>query len=164
MLVGPPGAGKSTVAAALADRLDVAHRDTDDDIVASAGSSIQDLFVDHGESHFRALEEHAVAEALATHEGVLSLGGGAVLSEATRTLLRPHLVVFLDVGLAAAVARVGLNGNRPLLLGNVRSQLKALMDARRPLYDEVASATVLTDSLEPGAVVDEIVRLIEGDR
>ena len=100
---------------------------------ASQGVSIQDIFIDQGESHFRALEEKAVAAALAEHEGILALGGGAVLSDKTRALLKEHSVIFLDVGLAAGVSRVGLNGNRPLLLGNVRSQMKNLMDRRRPL-------------------------------
>ncbi|MBD8606168.1 shikimate kinase [Aeromicrobium sp. CFBP 8757] len=163
VLVGPPGAGKSTVAQDLAARLGVGFRDTDHDIAEAAGTSVQDIFVDHGEEHFRALEEQAVATALAEHDGVLALGGGAVLSDATRALLRQHRVLFLDVGLTAAVSRVGLNGHRPLLLGNVRSQMKALMDRRRPLYDEVARFTVLTDSLDASAVADRAVQLIRED-
>jgi shikimate kinase len=164
VLVGPPGAGKSTVARQVARRLRVGSRDTDQDVEKSQGTSVQDIFVDHGEAHFRQLEEQAVAVALAEHDGVLSLGGGAVLSERNRELLTGHRVIFLDVGLAAAVSRVGMNGNRPLLLGNVRSQLKGLMDRRRPLYDEVARFTIVTDALTVHAVADEAVRLIQGDR
>lgn len=163
VLVGPPGAGKSTVANALAGRLGVGYRDTDQDIEVSQGTSVQEIFVDHGETHFRELEEQAVATALTEHDGVLALGGGAVLSEVTRRRLTDHRVIFLDVGLAAAASRVGMNGNRPLLLGNVRSQLKGLMDRRRPLYDEVARFTIVTDSLGAGAVADEAVRLIQED-
>ena len=161
VLVGPPGAGKSTVANAIAGRLGVGFRDTDEDIETSQGTSVQEIFVDHGEAHFRQLEEQAVATALAEHDGVLALGGGAVLSETTRAVLADHRVLFLDVGLAAAVSRVGMNGNRPLLLGNVRSQLKGLMDRRRPLYDEVATFTIVTDALAASAVADEAVRLIQ---
>ncbi|MCW2831462.1 MAG: shikimate kinase, partial [Aeromicrobium sp.] len=113
---------------------------------------------------FRALEEQAVAAALTEHTGVLSLGGGAVLSDATRTLLKGHRVVFLDVGLAAAVGRVGMNGNRPLLLGNVRSQMKALMDRRRPLYQDVAEFTIATDALSAAAVAEQVVTLLEDDQ
>ena len=164
VLVGPPGAGKSTVANAIAGRLGVDFRDTDQDVEASQGTSVQEIFVDHGEAHFRALEEQAVATALAEHDGVLALGGGAIMSDATRRRLADHRVIFLDVGLAAAVSRVGLNGNRPLLLGNVRSQLKGLMDRRRPLYDEVARFTVLTDALGAAAVADRAVQLIQEDR
>ena len=161
VLVGPPGAGKTTVALELAERLGVDFRDTDQDVEAAKGITVQEIFVDHGEAHFRQLEEQAVATALAEHDGVLALGGGAVLSETTREVLADHRVLFLDVGLAAAVSRVGMNGNRPLLLGNVRSQLKGLMDRRRPLYDEVATFTIVTDALAASAVADEAVRLIQ---
>jgi shikimate kinase len=163
VFVGPPGAGKSTVAKALSKRLGARFRDTDEDIEASQGKPVREIFADHGEPHFRQLEEQAVALALAEHDGVLALGGGAVLSAATRELLRGHRVVFLDVGLAAASQRVGLNGNRPLLLGNVRSQMKALMDQRRPLYEEVATLTILTDRVRPAQVVDQIVASLEED-
>lgn len=164
VLIGPPGAGKSTVAEMLGARLGLAVRDTDHDVEERTGSSIQDLFVQHGEAHFRQLEEQAVATALADHDGVLALGGGAVLSPLTRSRLAGHRVLFLDVGLAAAVRRVGLNGNRPLLLGNVRSQLKALMEQRRPLYAEVATCTVLTDDLDPAQVADAAIALLEETR
>ena len=163
VIVGPPGAGKSTVAEALATRLGVTVRDTDADVEAVAGTSVQDVFVDHGEAHFRVLEEDAVAKALDEHDGVLALGGGAVLSERTRERLRDHRVLFLDVGLTQAVRRVGLGTGRPLLLGNVRAQLKQLMDARGVLYREVADLTVVTDALDADQVVDQALALISAD-
>jgi shikimate kinase len=101
VLVGPPGAGKSTVGAAVAGRLGVAFRDTDADVEAAAGKAVSDVFVDDGEAAFRALERAAVARALQEHDGVLSLGGGAVLDAGTRELLDGHLVVLLDVDLRA---------------------------------------------------------------
>ena len=156
VLVGPPGAGKTTVGMLLAERLGVGLRDTDTDVEESAGATISDLFVDHGEAHFRALERQAVTTALTEHEGVLSLGGGAVVDPGTREALLGHRVVFLDVGLAEAVRRVGLGASRPLLLGNVRAQLKALLDQRRPMYEAVAWRTVDTDGQTPEQIVDDI--------
>ena len=135
VLVGPMGAGKTTVGGLLAQRWGVAARDTDADVEAAQGRSIADIFVEAGEAHFRGLERDAVAEALATHDGVLALGGGAVLDPATRELLAGHRVVFLRVGLADAVKRVGLGTGRPLLLGNVRGRIKALLDERTPVYE-----------------------------
>lgn len=156
VLIGPMGAGKSTVAGLLAQAWGVPARDTDADIEASEGRPISEIFVDSGEAHFRALEAAAVAEALASHDGVLSLGGGAVLDSATRSLLEGHTVVFLRVGLSEAVKRVGLGVGRPLLLGNVRSRIKALLDERTPIYEAAATLVVDTDERAPEDVAAEI--------
>ncbi|GAA2895528.1 shikimate kinase [Streptosporangium fragile] len=158
VLIGPPGSGKSTVGQLLADRLGVSFRDTDADVERTAGKPVGDIFIEDGEEAFRALEAEAVRLALAEHEGVLSLGGGAILAEATRELLAGHQVVYLEVGLSQAVQRVGLASARPLLVLNPRSQLKKLMEARRPLYEGLARHTVATDDRKPDEVVDEIVR------
>jgi shikimate kinase len=160
VLVGPPGAGKSTVGSLLAERLGVTLRDTDADIEAATGTTIAELFIDHGEAHFRTLERQAVAAALDEHGGVLSLGGGAVLDPDSRAALRGHRVVFLDVGLTEAVRRVGLGVSRPLLLGNVRSRLKGLLDERRPAYEAVAWLTVDTDGRTPEELVDDIAEAL----
>ncbi len=164
VLVGPMGAGKTTVAEMLATRWGVAVRDTDHDVEAGVGKPIQEIFVDDGEAHFRALERAAVATALAEHDGVLSLGGGAVLDEGTRAALAGHVVVFLEVGLAEAVKRVGLGTGRPLLLGNVRARVKALLDERTEIYRSVATVTVNTDDRTPDQVAAEIDRLLEESR
>jgi shikimate kinase len=156
VLVGAPGAGKTTVGAALADALGVAFRDTDSDVEAAAGKPVGEIFVDDGEPAFRALERTAVATALADHEGVLAVGGGAILDPTTRARLDGQRVVLLDVGLADAARRVGLNRDRPLLLGNPRAQLAALLDARRPVYAEVATDVVDTS----GRGVDEVVAAV----
>jgi shikimate kinase len=163
VVVGPPGAGKTTVAGLLAERLGVQVRDTDADVEAAAGMSVADIFVEQGESSFRELEEAAVAKALVEHAGVLALGGGAVLSARTRAALRPHRVLYLQVGLANAVRRVGLGASRPLLLGNVRATLKRLLDERDPLYSEVADLTVATDDLSAAEVADRVVAELRGN-
>lgn len=160
VVVGPPGAGKTTVGSLLATRWGVDFRDTDQDVEARLGRPISDIFVDDGEIVFRRLEAAAVTDALTAHDGVLALGGGSVEDPPTRTALAGHRVVFLDVGLADAASRVGLGVTRPLLLGNIRSQLKALLDARRPLYREIATVTVLTDGLSADQVTDAVERAL----
>jgi len=158
VIIGPPGSGKSTVGPALAARLGLAFRDSDDDIVASAGKPITDIFAEEGEPAFRALEEEMVAKALAEHEGVLSLGGGAPITPGTRERLAGHTVIFLNVGMAAGVQRAGLSTARPLLAGvNPRATYKALLDARLPVYRAVATFEIETDRLTADEVVEAAV-------
>jgi len=156
VLVGAPGSGKSTVGALLAERLGVAFRDVDAVIVGRTAKSIADIFTDDGEATFRALEEQITTELLPL-TGVLSLGGGAVLSATTRAALRDHRVVWLRVGLAQAVKRVGLDTARPLLLGNVRGQLLKLLNERAELYAEVATDVIDTDHTAPAEIVEMIM-------
>ena len=156
VLVGPMGAGKTTVARLLADAWGVTARDTDADIVAAEGRTVADIFVESGEPEFRRLERDAVDRALSGHDGVLALGGGAVLDPATREQLAGHTVVFLRVGLSDAVKRVGLGSSRPLLLGNVRGRIKTLLDERTPVYESVATLVVDTDGRGPEDVAHEI--------
>lgn len=163
VLVGPPGAGKTTVGRLVAQRLGVAFRDTDADVETAAGRPVRDIFVDGGETEFRALERSAVAAALAGHDGVLALGGGAVMDERTRADLGGRPVVFLDVGVKAAASRVGLNRDRPLLLGNPRAQWLRLMEVRRPLYEQVAVATIGTDTSSPDEVAAAVVAALASD-
>ena len=162
VLVGPPSSGKTTVGSAVAELLGVAFRDTDSDIEDVTGQTVADLFVERGEPFFRALEEQAVVRALAAHEGVLALGGGAVLSAATRALLVGYrnaggTVVWLDVDLASAAQRVGLGRTRPVLGLNPRATLRNLLLARAPLYGEVATVTVPTGGRDPQDVVAEVM-------
>ena len=160
VLVGPPAAGKTTVGRLLAERLGVDFADTDDLVVARAGKPVSEIFIDEGEDEFRALEAAAVLEGL-SRGGVLALGGGAVLSADTRARLAGQPVVFLAAGVPTSATRVGLNRDRPLLLGNPRQLLRALLEARLPLYEEVAAATVATDDRTPDEVADAVLAALD---
>ncbi|MEE6261851.1 shikimate kinase [Plantactinospora sonchi] len=163
VLVGAPGAGKTSTGLLVAKGLGVDFRDTDSDIEATAGKSIPEIFIDEGEAYFRTLERAAVAAALASFDGVLALGGGAVMAEESRAALAGHRVIHLSVELSDAVRRVGLGSGRPLLAINPRATLKHLLDLRRPVYDEVATWTVVTDGRTPEQVADEILAGLAGD-
>lgn len=158
ILVGPPGAGKSTVGRLLAGRIGVDFTDVDDLIVDRVGRSISEIFITDGEPVFREIEETEVAVALAGHSGVLALGGGAVLSARTRALLSGRSVVFLSVGMAEGVRRTGLSAARPLLAGvNPRATFATLLDARLPLYREVATVEVTTNGRSPDEVAEDVL-------
>lgn len=156
VLVGAPGAGKSTVGGDLADVLGVEFRDTDRDIEQLTGKTVSDIFVDEGEEHFRRLETGAVAAALSEHDGVLALGGGAILDPATRALLSGHRVIWLRVDVPAAAKRVGLARDRPLLAMNPRAHLREMLAARAPLYAEVATDTIEASRRSVSEIVEEL--------
>ena len=160
VLVGPPGSGKSTIAAALAQRLGVAVHDTDAAVEAAAGTSIADLFVIHGEPHFRELEASEVVRALADERGVVALGGGAPMTPTVEATLSGHRVVFLDVGIADAAKRIGFDRSRPLLAVNPRASWVALMNGRRPVYERIATWRVDTAGREPDDIAGEIADLL----
>jgi shikimate kinase len=156
ILIGPPGAGKSTVGPLLAALLGVGFLDADAAIEARAGKPVSDIFIEDGEPAFRDFERAAVADAVASHPGVLALGGGAVLDPGTQELLAGRPVVYLETGFAAAAKRVGLDSPRPLLLGNPRGQLRALLAQRLPVYQGLAWITVSTDGRPPDEIAAEI--------
>ena len=161
VLVGAPGAGKSTVGRLLADRVGTSFVDTDQVIAAAAGKPIPEIFVEDGEEVFRRWERTTVLDTLRTCDGVVALGGGAVVSGEIRTALADQRVVWLQVSAAQAAGRVGLTGARPLLMGNVRGRLIALLEERRPLYAEVGDIAVVTDNRPVAEIVDEIIAWME---
>ncbi|MCW2944851.1 MAG: shikimate kinase [Actinoallomurus sp.] len=160
VVIGPPGSGKTTVGRLLAERLGVSFRDTDHDVEAAAGKPIGEIFIDDGEERFRELERSAVRDALAAHDGVIALGGGAIMDAATQADLAGQHVVYLEVGLSDAVKRVGLASARPLLVLNPRSQFRKLMEERRPIYEGLAAIKVATDGRDPADIVDEIMKAV----
>jgi shikimate kinase len=151
-----PGAGKTTVGKLLAKELGVDFFDSDHVIEERAGKSVSDIFTQDGEATFRSLEHEVIVELLDTKVGVLAVGGGSLGNELTRAAIGQVNAVWLVAGLSQAVDRVGMNRNRPLLLGNVRGQLADLMAAREPLYREVAKLTVDTSKLTAAQVVTEV--------
>jgi shikimate kinase len=158
ILIGPPGCGKSTVGAALANKLSIEFIDTDSAIEASYGHKISDIFVDKGEEFFRDLEFTTLTKSLSVSDCVLSLGGGAPIASRAQDLLKSSQtpVFFLDVSLAVAAPRVGFNRDRPLLLGNPRAQWQSLAETRRPIYESLASFVIKVDAMSVKDVVDAI--------
>lgn len=162
VLVGLPGSGKSTIGRRLAKALGVSFLDTDAAIEQQTGRSIADIFATDGEQEFRRIEEDAVRAALADHDGVVSLGGGAVTSPGVCEALAGHTVVFLEISATEGVRRTGGTNVRPLLAGPDRAEkFKALMAKRVPLYRRVSTIRVDTNRRNPGAVVRYIVSRLQ---
>lgn len=158
VLVGPPGAGKSTIGRKLARELGVELYDTDAGIEQETGRTIPEIFAEDGEPEFRKIEERVVRRAVLAERGVVSLGGGAVLSANTRDLLRGRTVVYLEISVAEGLRRTGASTQRPLLNGaDPGAKYRELMRTRRPLYREVATVRVRTDGRSPGRVVRMIM-------
>ena len=160
ILIGPPGAGKSTVGPLVADLLGAEFLDTDSVVEEMAGKPVSDIFVSDGEAVFRELERTAVARTVATHPGILALGGGAVMDPGTRELLAGQRMVYLETGFAAAAHRAGLDAPRPLLIGNPRARMRELLAERLPVYEGLAWVTVTTDDRAPQDVADEIAATV----
>jgi len=166
ILIGPPGAGKSVIGKNLAQRMESQFSDTDALIEEIAGKSVAQIFIDDGESVFRDLEARIVATALTEREGVLSLGGGAILRDETRKAVSESgaAVIFLDVTLAIAAPRIGFNRDRPLLLNNPRQQWQKLMDERRSVYEGAASMHIQVGDRSVAAVATEIFTKLEKEK
>jgi shikimate kinase len=160
VLIGPPGAGKSTVGPLLAALLGAEFTETDSMVEAVAGKPVSDIFISDGEPVFRDLERRAVAQALAGRPGIVALGGGAVRDPGTQDLLAGHCVVYLRTGFTSAVRRVGLDTPRPLLLQNPRARMRELLEQRLPVYEALARITVTTDDRDPQEIADEIAATV----
>jgi shikimate kinase len=159
IVIGPMGAGKSTVASAISQRLALPHRDTDEIVVGESGRSISEIFLEDGEDAFRALEKIALRVALLEDETILSLGGGACMNKDAESALRASgaFIVYLKISLSEVSSRVGFNRDRPLLLGSPRAQWQTLMNERAPIYESLSSYTVDVDGKSAETIVDEIL-------
>ena len=156
VLIGAPGSGKTSVGPLLAERLGTSFRETDADIAAVAGQPVSDIFIEQGEPAFRQLEREAAARALREHDGVLALGSGAVLDPDIRQRLEGVPVVYLAVDFTTVARRMGLDRPRVVIPGNPRGRLRAMLEERRPLYEQLATLTVQTDDLDPDELAAEI--------
>jgi shikimate kinase len=158
VLIGPPGAGKSSIGKSLAKRMNLNFIDTDELIENRSGKKISDIFLEDGEAGFRALEKESVLEALRQADSIISLGGGAVLDSETQSVLREmNRVVYLEVSISNAAPRIGFNRDRPLLLGNPRQQWLSLMEHRKPVYESLAKYQVSTDNRKVNEVAEILV-------
>jgi shikimate kinase len=162
VLMGMPGSGKSTIGRRLAKAMGLALLDTDTKIVETTGRTIADIFSNDGEKEFRRIEEEVVRAALAEHDGIVSLGGGAITSQGVREALAGHTVIFLEISAAEGIRRTTGGAVRPLLAGSDPAQrYRELMAQRVPLYRRVATMRVNTNRRNPGAVVRHIVVRLE---
>jgi shikimate kinase len=165
VLVGMPGSGKSTIGRRLAAALRLPLLDTDLQIVATTGRSIADIFAGDGEREFRRIEEEVVRSALSSHDGIVSLGGGAVTSPGVRQALAGHTVVYLDISAAEGIRRTAKSTTRPLLAGDDAAETyRRLMSLRGPLYREVSTIRVNTSRRNPGSVVRYLASRLDGPR
>ena len=161
VLIGPPGAGKTSVGPLLAEQLGTSFRETDADIAAAAGQPVSDIFIEQGEPAFRQLEREAAARALREHGGVLALGSGAVLDPDIQQRLEGLRVIYLAAGFATIARRMGLDRPRVVIPGNPRGRLRVMLEERRPLYEQLATVTVQTDDLDPDELAAEISARLE---
>jgi shikimate kinase len=160
--MGMPGSGKSTIGRRLAKALDLTLLDTDIKIVESTGRTIADIFTNDGEKEFRRIEEEVVRAALAEHDGIVSLGGGAITSSGVQEALAGHTVIFLEISAAEGIRRTTGGTVRPLLAGpDPARKYRDLMSQRVPLYRRVATMRVNTNRRNPGAVVRHIVERLD---
>jgi shikimate kinase len=164
ILIGPPGAGKTTIGQSLSRLLGVKFSDTDTLIEEEEKKSISEIFVDQGESYFRGVEKRIVLEAIINSDGVLALGGGAPLSLEVQEALKNSgtPVIYLEVSLATAAPRIGFNRDRPLLLGNPRAQWNDLLESRRPIYESVSTKIINVDTGTPSELSESIAKEIAG--
>jgi shikimate kinase len=162
VLIGLPGSGKSTIGRRLAKAMGCSLIDTDAVIEERYGRTIAEIFAAEGESGFRRIEEQVIREALDNHDGILSLGGGAVTTAGVREALADHTVVYLEISAAEGIRRTSGSTVRPLLAGPDRAEkYRSLLADRVPLYRRVATIRINTNRRNPGAVVRYIVGRLE---
>ena len=166
ILIGPMGSGKTTIGSLLAQKLGLSFRDTDHLIEEQEEKTVSQIFLDQGEDAFRAIEKRVLREELLSDGTVLSLGGGAPISIDAQSALRAIAshIIFLDISLSTVAPRIGFNRDRPLLLNNPRGQWQTLMEARRPIYEAIADATINVDDKSEEEIVTIVLSSLEEAR
>lgn len=152
VLIGPPAAGKTRLGRRIAKRLGVGFVDTDSRVAADHGS-IRDIFATFGEAQFREWERAAVVDALTT-DGIVALGGGAIMDEATQRDLAHHHVILVTASPDDIAPRLLLS-NRPLLSKGIDSW-KALVEKRQPIYDRLANVVIDTGHATMDSIADDV--------
>ncbi len=162
ILIGPMGCGKSTIGKSLAHKLALEFRDTDSVIEQREHKSVSQIFIEDGEEVFRALEKEVLRQELAASDTVLALGGGAPISTEAQSALKSTTshVIYLDISLANVAPRIGFNRDRPLLLNNPRGQWQTLMEARRPIYEDIADTVVDVNKRSQSEIVAQILEVL----
>ena len=162
ILVGPMGAGKTSIGRRLAERFGLEFVDADQAIVERTGATINAIFEHVGEAGFREREQATLSQLLAREGMLVSTGGGAVLSMHNRKLMQERgFVVYLRVSVEAQLKRLGRDRSRPLLQRGDREQvLRDLSAHREPLYAEVADLMLDTDGLSPSSATSTLAHLL----
>jgi shikimate kinase len=165
VLIGYRGSGKTTVGRILAQRLGTPFADCDDLIVARSGKSIREIFALEGEDGFRKLETAAIAE-LAKSDGVIAVGGGAILREQNRRELARHFVIYLRTQPGVLLRRIqgdpATSDNRPSLtaLGGGLEEIEALLRQREPIYRAAMNHELDVTQLSPEEVAENLVKIV----
>lgn len=161
-IIGPTGAGKTTIGKLLAEDLGLQFFDTDQEIIKRTGVSIPTIFEYEGERGFRAREQQVIAQLAALDDVVIATGGGAILDAQNRSILAQNgTVIYLEVSIAEQLARTRNDKNRPLLQNNIEQSLQNMAKSRNHLYAQLSAYTFTTDNSSARKLATRIIKTLE---